>query len=163
MPYAPFTTLGTDDVLSRDRLNTYLFQPISLMISPPFASYNKPIGDANITTTSAIFTAVDDTLGNFYLQVSTLGNPVEVGLRAVVSNAGIAGVIFDVEIDGTLWGTNGLAVATSSVAGHQVTASFREIIPMAAGGHDFKLRWKVTAGTGTLVSAYKPQFYVREL
>lgn len=166
MPYNQTMTMTIDDVLSKDKLNTFVFTPIADMISPPFAVYNKPIGEANITTTSTTLTAIDDTLGKFYLQLVTKGNPVEIGVRIAVGNSAIAYTYLDVEIDGVSYTSSSVAMGVfySAVAAAQGVISFREIVsPLAAGTHDFKLRWRVSAGTGTLYAAYKPQFYVREL
>lgn len=158
--------MGIDDILSKDKLNTYVFTPLADIIAPPFAVYNKPTGEATITTTSTTLTAIDDTLGKFYLQITTKGNPVEVGVRIGIGNSGIAYTYIDVEIDGVSYTSSSVATGVfySAVGGAQGIISFREIVsPLAAGTHDFKLRWRVSGGTATLYPVYKPQFYVREL
>lgn len=167
MPVVAQITMGQNDALSKDFLNNYIFTPISQLATPAAAYYSKPSSDPNITTVSTTFGYVDNTLGKFSLQIATTGAPIEMGFRGIASHSvATASVAFDIEVDGVNY-TNGgvLAQGTHPTASGAFTISFREIIPVIAGGiHTFKLVWKVvSAGTGTLVSTHVPSFYVREL
>lgn len=166
MPFAPTTTMGQDDILSKDKINTFILGPLSDLVSPASSIYHRSVGDATLSTVSTTYAAVDDTLGIFYLQITTKGNPVSLDFRAVVSNSTANAVnSFDVEIDGTLFaiGGNGMWIATHASVSGSLAAMLHELIPLGAGVHDFKLRWKVSSGTLTMSSASRPFFAVREI
>lgn len=164
MPFGPTTLLQQDDVMSKDKINTFLLQPMADLIAPPFASYNKPITDPNITTTSATFTPIDAT--NFNLTIVTKGNPVMLTFRAAFLHSTLgATVSFEIFIDGVAYGggANGIAVVNEYVANNILMASFTEIIPIVAGMHTFQMNWRTSVATATILAAQFPQMTVREL
>jgi len=167
MPYAPTTTLANDDVFSKDKINSYILLPLADLISPPAAIYYKPSTDPNLTTASTTMVAMDDTLGNFWLNITSRGNPVLLGFRANVSNSTASAIIrIDIEVDGALYNgsTNGIyQKVLPASAGVLDGVFFQEIMTLAAGSHDFKMRWSVNTGTGTINSLGKTIFFVREL
>lgn len=164
MPFGPTTLMQQDDVMSKDRMNTYVFQPLADIINPPFASYNKPISDPNITTASTTFVDLDAT--NFNLSLVTKGNPVMLTFRGVANHATLAALIaFEITINGSVYGggANGVMGVIQSAANSHMNVSFTEIIPLVAGTYAFKIQWKTSTGTGIFVASYFPQFTVREI
>lgn len=100
---------------------------------------------ANPTTTSATFVDLDD----MEIAMTTDANPVLVLFTGDVYNSNAGQQVFIIiEVDGTTkaeserspqWDTNGYpkTLATSWIG------------TLAAGGHTFKVQWKVSANTGT--------------
>lgn len=164
MPLNPTTLLQQDDVMSRERMNTYVFGPLTDLIHPAQAFYNKPITDPNITTASTSFVALDAT--NFSLTITSKGNPLLLTHRGYVTNASVgAATFFELYINGNPYGggAGGIWAATHSTASAQLNASFTEIINFSAGTYTIQLYWRASAGTSTYVASYYPQFSVREL
>lgn len=164
MPLNPTTTFQQDDVMSKDRMNTYVLRPISDMINPPFAYYNKPITDPALTVTSTSFVPIDAT--NFSLTITTKGNPVLLTARIEGVNNTLAAVsAFEIFINGSAYGggANGIWGINQYVANNIWTMSLSEIIPLAPNTWNFQIYARVSAGTLTMGASYFPQFSVREL
>lgn len=172
MPAITLTTLpifATDETLGWERME----QLRSILYdqgNPPFAIYDRPTTDPNLTTTvtAASFGAMDDTIGKFGLTIVTKGNPVLLGFRGMIThNTATNYAVLDVDVDGALivgGAGSGLLTHYYAATTDYWDATFSHIITgLAAGSHTFKMRWRVTAGTATLQAAHKTQFFVREL
>lgn len=166
MPYGPTTLINQNDVLSKDKINSYILQVLADFISPPMAIYDKSVSDPNLTTASVTFVDMDATVGNFNLAIVTKGNPIEIGFRGEFFNATLGSQnCLEVTINGGAvgGGANGLMWTYQPVASYQYPMSFREVYTLGAGSYNVKMQWRTSAGTVALVSSCKPQFYVREL
>ncbi len=82
-------------------------------------------------------------------------------------------IFFDVLIDDTTYvgGDDGVLRARGSDSADTVSVCFvRLVTGLSAGSHSFKLRWKTSAATATLLAGagtsgkdVHPQFWVREI
>lgn len=167
MPAITLPPFTDTEVLGYDRMQQ-LYTAINDLANPPQAIYDRPVTDPTLNVTSTAFVAMDDTAGKFNLTITTKGNPVLLGFNGTfVHNAAGAYGYLDVELDGSLMvgaGTLGLALHQ-----HAATADYwsfnyqRLIVGLAAGSHTFKMRWRTSAGTWSLLPNNKVQFFVREV
>lgn len=165
MPAISLTVPGENDVMGYEQMYAW-WQAISAQASPPYAIYDKPVADPNKTTTSATFVDIDATAGTFNLTVTTTGNPVEVNIRLnITGNTNGMYAYVDLLIDGTsVSGGNGIMLKQFQGTGEHITmADTRIVSSLSAGPHTFKLQWRVSAGTATLVSAFASHFSVLEI
>jgi hypothetical protein len=146
------------ELVSASLLNSHLRDNLEFLKGPPTALYilNE---SSDYTTTSTSFVNVDGT------KLSLIGF-----CGCVLESAGT--LFFDVEVDAVrTGGDDGLCVVTPTTASQRLNASFFKLIQgLSAGVHTFKLQWKVTAGTATLLAGsgtsngdIHPQFFVREV
>jgi hypothetical protein len=156
------------ELVSASLLNSHLRDNLEFLKGPPTALYTlNESSDYNTTSTS--FVNVDGT--KLSLSITTAGGDVLIGFcGCVLESAGT--LFFDVEVDAVrTGGDDGLCVVTPTTASQRLNASFFKLIQgLSAGVHTFKLQWKVTAGTATLLSGagtsngdIHPQFFVREV
>jgi hypothetical protein len=122
--------------------------------APTFAVYKRTAG--NYTTTSGTFVDVDAT--NLALTITTLARRVRISLVASgLINTVNAFLYVDVDLDGArLGGDNGIIIQRedSAATSRYRNMSFSWITDvLTAASHTFKLQWKVSAGTGTLVGS----------
>ena len=115
------------------------------------ASYTRT--SANYTTTSTSMADVDGT--NLALAITTGAHRCLVSLAATVQCSANTGSTFlTISIDGTdVGGADGLVRWQDLGGGGQsANGSFTFVTDaLSAGSHTFQLRWKVNAGTGTLL------------
>lgn len=135
-------------------------------------SPNKDLVEHNegsdYTTTSTSFVDVDAT--DLSQTLTTTGGNVLVLCQVVVLSGTAANTYFDVDIDGTRFGTaNTLGLATWKVNDANdfgsITLAFI-VDGLSAASHTFKLQWRVSAGTTTMYSTtanYPVIFHVIEL
>lgn len=165
MTYAPLSAFAENDGLTVDRLNQ-VYTAVQRQILFPYKLYDKPTGEANFTTTSTTFVAVDATVDKLNLTITTFGNPVEMLFSGAISNSvANAFTSLDIELDGALIGgaSNTYGGVNSAAASQAYPTTLHRIKVLAAGSHTFKLMWKVTSGTGTLHASSNLQFFVREI
>jgi hypothetical protein len=100
------------------------------------------------TTTST--TIVDMTSGSVAITLTTGACVMLMAAGSVSNSSAGAFVAVSVDLDGGSLGE--FSVCTSATAGAFVPFGFSLALAIAAGAHTFKLRWRVSAGTGTLNS-----------
>ena len=164
MPYVNLATFADNDALTLDRMNG-MITAINVASAFPSVYYEKPFGDANLTTNSTTFVAVDDTAGRFNQTIVTQGNQVLVTVNAVVSNNTLAAnTRITLEVNGTvLFSGNPIWLATQFVANHQIPVAFERLLTLPAGSNNVRLRWSGSAGITTLYSANSPMMWTREV
>ena len=163
----PHTFVGGELVTSttmngmRDNLNA---------LKSPAYGYSLADESADYTTTSTSFVDVDGAGTAFELTITTAGGGVMVGFSGGVTTNGANAFFFNVMVDGADHiPDDGLTVGLQGTTFGPVGWTYL-ITGLAAGVHVFKLRWKVSGGTGTLwVGAgtasrdIHPQFWVMEI
>lgn len=166
MPAIILPAFGDGEVLGYDRV-TQLWQAINDLANPPSAIYDKNTADPNLTVTSTSFVDMDATVGKFNLTIPVKGNPVLVGFSGVFTQSSAGAFTYlDIMVNGALrsGGSLGLYLHQHAVTSDYWAFSMAYIVSgLSAGNNTFKMNWKVSAGTTTLQSATKPQFFVREL
>lgn len=129
------------------------------------ARYQRTTGD--YTTTSTSFVDVDAT--NMALTITTGARRCLVGLTGTVANSSAGATnMFDVDIDGVRQGgTFGIMTDRTPSATYRQNASFTYLTDLlTAASHTFKLQWRTTAGTLTMLAAAAsevPTFWVQEM
>ena len=169
MPAIILPAFADGEVLGYDRVSQ-LWAAINDLANPPSAIYDKNTADPNLTTTSTTFVDMDATVGKFNLTIPVKGNPVLVGFNGTFTH-GTAGsyMYLDLLINGTLrsgGGASGLGLYLHqfAVTTDYWSFSFAYLVSgLSAGNNTFKLNWRTSAGTVSLQSGVKPQFFVREL
>ena len=165
MPAITLTVPGDTDVMGYEQMYAW-WQAISAQAAPPYAIYDKPTTDPNKSTTSTTFTDIDATANTFNLTVTTTGNPVQISTRLNITG-GTNGmyVYIDLLIDGTsVSGGNGIMVKQFQGATEYMTFSTTLLnSALGAGPHTFKLQWRVSNSTATLVSTFMNHFSVLEI
>lgn len=160
-------TWQADTLVTAADLNTELKDNLNTLKSPASAHFEANEA-SDYTTTNTTFVDVDGTNGKFLLTLTTLGGDVMVHFSGTVL-PGSGRVFFDVWVDGSpSAGDDGIAVTSNNTV---TPVSFTRLITgLSANSHTFALRWKVSAGTGTLyagagtaTSDVHPQFWVREV
>lgn len=163
-------TWGVDQLVTASDLNTQLRDNLNALKTPPSAHYEGNQG-SDYTTASASFADVDGT--NLALTITTKGGDVFVGFQGSVEHSTSGAVFFDVLIDGTTYvgGDDGIVRVRGVDAADTLPVNFVRLVPgLSAGSHSFKLRWKTSAATATLLAGagttnkdVHPQFWVREI
>lgn len=164
MPATNLTVPGDTDVIGYETLYAW-WQAITAQASPPYAVYDKPTTDANKTTTSTTFTDLDATAGTFNLTVTTSGNLVQTNLRLNLTHGTNGAYVYvDVLIDGvSISNGNGILIKQAQGTAEYFTLSTTFLTSLAAGSHTFKVQWRTTGGTATLVSTFMNHFSVLEI
>jgi hypothetical protein len=120
-------------------------------VVPTSASYSRTAGDYG-SLTSASFADVDST--NLSLTITTGARRVMIAVAARGSMDAVNRALYlDVDLDGSrLGGTDGVVVNQAYTAGAILNMSFTYITDaLSAASHTFKLQYKVSTGTGTLM------------
>ena len=156
------------ELVSASLMNQHLRDNLEFLKTPPTGLYilNE---SSDYTTTSTSFANVDNV--KLALSIISAGGDILVGFcGTVLQNGGT--VFFDVEVDGTRTGSDdGLVALTPGAATNRGNITFFKLIQgLAPGTRNFKLQWKVNAGTATLFAGagtsngdIHPQFFVREV
>ncbi len=118
---------------------------------------------SDYTTTSATFVDVDATEGKGKHTIVTEGGWIEIVLTIVI-NQSAGNTLFDIEMDGASIGNGSDGIAYENSSGNRCTLCVRWRVKPSAASHNFVLRWRVTAGTGTIYAGttYGGFFGVRE-
>lgn len=166
MPAIVLPAFANGEVLGYDRVSM-LWGAINDLANPPSAIYDKNTADPNLTVSSTSFVDMDATVGKFNLTIPVKGNPVLVGFSGVfTTNTAGAYTYLDIMVNGALrsGGSLGLFLYQHATTADYWPMNFAYIISgLSAGNNTFKMNWKVSAGTSSLQSSTKPQFFVREL
>jgi len=162
-------TWSSEPLTSTD-LNTHLRDNLEALKDPPSA-WVVLDEDADYTTTSTVFVAVDDT--TLSLTIITNGGDVLAGFMGSFRHLAPNRIALDIDVDGNPHaGDEGIITFIPSGTGIGASAqSFVRLIPgLAAGSHTFKLQWRTASGTATLHAGagvthgnVHPQFWVREV
>lgn len=153
----------TSETLTSTDLNTYVRDNQNHIKNRLDAQDSYSGNTSNYTTTSTSFVDIDAT--NLKLTITTNGGTVLIGFSGdFQQNSVDDDIVLDIDID-----------SSSGTSGHIITRNFDVIntrtYPMtfvfkkeglSAGSHIFKVQWKVTGGTGTLLGTY-PHFWVQEI
>lgn len=161
---------NTGDVIGATEWNTYLSDNDAYHFNGRPGQVIKRDNGATYTTTSASFVAIDGT--NLSITKTINSGKVLISFCGVTTGSGAAAITFDIDIDGTRYGsagTDGIAATQGSVA--PLTVSFCIIADgLSVGSHTFKIMWKTSAGTASLYSGngtggadYIPAFSVEEI
>lgn len=174
MPTFTPRTWTPGEIVTAALLNTELRDALNTLKDPPTAHFEAD-QVSDYTTTSTIFTDVDNTAGRFNLTIETTGGDVMVGFIGSVrisTTTGDDNVWFNIMVDANdLIPDDGFAVYSPQDA-YVVPVGFVYLVTdLSAGSHSFKLRWKVIsgrtatlyAGAGTANFNVHPQFWVREV
>jgi hypothetical protein len=128
-------------------------------------SRDGPITSGNKTTTSTTFVDVDAT--DFSITITTGAKRVLVGFVGAVQTNATAIVSLDIDIDGSRQGGDFGLTRTSMATTVANNMSFTYMsAALTAASHTFKLQWRTTAGTATLLSTTTnaaASFWVMEL
>jgi hypothetical protein len=115
------------------------------------AGRDGPITSANKTTTSTTFVDVDAT--DFSITLTTAAKRVLIGFVGAVQTNATAIVSLDIDIDGSRQGGDFGLTRTSMATTIANNMSFTYMSDtLTAASHTFKLQWRTTAGTATLLS-----------
>ena len=171
--YTPKTWAYREPILDW-KLNQQMRDNLDYLYERPRAIITKDGSGADYTTTAVSNEPIDDTV--YSVLVVTTGGLVEVNLLGAVYNATAAQtVFFDVLIDDAFWASSGLSIPnTSGLWYYRATVVNKismigspYIYPYALppGEHTFKLRWRVSGGTGTFRNnaGTVSQFSVKEV
>lgn len=146
-------TWATNQLVTATDLNGQVRDNLNYLFNRPYAQYKRTSG--NYTTTSTSFVDVDAT--NLNLSLTTKSGVVLFFFQGVSqTDTNGAWAIFDVLVDGVAFGGGWLgygmqAASYRSLAGENYDVTFIGMVAgLSAGSHTFKLRWKVTSGTGIL-------------
>ncbi len=158
-------TWNVGELVTADLLNTHLRDNLNALKDPPTGAVSA---SADYSTTSASFVYVDEpTLA--HTLVTGGGDVLVVFFGAVLHNSAAAAyVALDVEVNGSRLGgaTNGLLYLRVPQNIILPVALTYLHMTLPAGTHTFKLMWRTTAATASLLhssSDYRPQFWVREV
>lgn len=153
------------DLLTSSDFNTHIRDNLLWLKSP--TSDSVTLANA-ITTTSTSF--VDAT--GLTVTMTTSGGNVVVIFTAMASHSGgsTQHPFFDLVVDGASQGGTDGITAKSSTGTVGDNVSFVWVVTgLSSASHTFKIQWKVTSGTGTLLaedssagSKFKPLLYVVE-
>ena len=158
------------ETLTAADMIAYINDNLDALKDPPSDNYEANEG-ADYTTASTTFVDVDAT--GFSLAITTTGGDVMVGFVGSISNsAGVNLMMLNVDVDGgPVAADDGIVVISSTGANYRMNASFTYLVTgLAAAAHTFKLQWKTTAGTATMLAGagtangdIHPQFWAREV
>lgn len=140
----------TGETVTAAKLNLHIRDNLNALFIPNYGNGDYTSG-ANHTTTSTTFAVVDAT--NITFSVTSAGGMYWLGFCGQVFGSTSAVIpYFDIAVDGTRVGdaTIGLCRGSQSTT----AASFTVIAPtvLSAGTRTITLHWRVSTGTGTLVS-----------
>ncbi|HEX3050866.1 MAG TPA: hypothetical protein VHP83_09450 [Aggregatilineaceae bacterium] len=141
-------TWAADELVTATDFNTHLRDNLLALKQPPSQQIVR-LNAASYTTTSTSFVTVDDT--NLKITLTSYGGDVLIWVNATANTNGSYSLMLTVSIDGVDQGpANGLTY----VYGSNVTPLSWVLLVsgIAAGEHSYRLRFRVSGGTGTLLS-----------
>lgn len=126
---------------------------------------------ADYTTTSTSFVDINATTLSLDITVQTGSRGITVEFNPVVFGSGVIAISFEITVDGTpVAGNDGVATLTAPAAAYRVPININAYIPLSAGTYTIRIQWKVSTGTGTLLTGagtangdVHPQLRVREV
>jgi hypothetical protein len=143
-------TWSTGETVTAAKMNLHIRDNLNALFTPNYGNGDYTSG-ANNTTTSTSFAVVDAT--NITFNVTSAGGMYWLGFSGqVFGSTGAVIPYFDIAVDGTRIGDATIGLARGSL-GTGATA-FTVIAPtvLSAGTRTITLHWRVSSGTGTLVS-----------
>lgn len=159
---------------SKTEGNLYHRDNLLALKFPPFAHYITVGHVADYSTTSTSFVDVDAT--NLALSITTTGdgagNPSDVliGLCGTVYSSGASRIYFRILEDGATLNIDGDGLLVSEATGVRPVCFDFLRVNASIGTHIYKLQYKVSSGTGVLLSNAgtsgrdcKCLFYAREI
>ncbi len=171
----PFTTLPTFVAgrFSVDDANTYIRENLEAIKYPPTASYTTVGLTSDYSTTSTSFTDVD--AANMALTITTTGDgaggasDVMIGFCGTLYSSASIRIYLRIAEDGVaLNADDGLLVSEGS--GVRPIGFMFLRANASIGEHTYKLQFKVSSGTGVIISNAgtstrdcRSQFWVREI
>lgn len=161
-------TWVANEGLTAALFNTHIRDNLLALKSPPRGVKN--INEAtDYTTTSTSWAYIDTT--DVSITITTTGGDVTVFWLCNVKGSTSITVYFDLWIDGTpMGGDSGLVAQdiNAGTAGEAIPLIFRTN-GLAAGSHQFRIVWRVSSGTATILAGagtsgadLHPQFSVVE-
>jgi len=164
-------TWVTDQLVTADDLNTEISDQIVALHIPAYAV--AVIDEASdYSTSSTSFVDIDGAGTSLTVTITTAGGPVLIGFMGSAAIAGGYIGFFNVDMDGAdLAPDDGFIAMTGTVQ----NVSFQALLTPTecpAGSHTFKMRYKVSnasgslivsAGAGTSARDIHPRFWVIEL
>jgi hypothetical protein len=148
-------TFVANDRLTKQQLVAALQDNMNALKNPPTALFVSSGYAADISTTSTSFTDVDAT--NLALTIVTTGNgnggpaDIMIGFSGTAYSSASIRIYFRLMVDGVaIDADDGLFLSEAS---DERPVGFLRLHPnVAAGSHTVKLQWKVSSGTGVLLS-----------
>lgn len=171
MTYTAPKTWTAEPLTSAD-MNTFIRDNQIALKDPPTDVIDVEEA-SDLTTTSTSTVDMDAT--NLKLSITTTGGDVLVGFSGSFNLSSVGHFIYlDIyeSVGGAdLFGDDGHIVSTAFTAAKMWHFGFVVCIEgLSAGTHEFKMRWKVSSGTGTFFRAagtgsadVHPQFWAKEL
>jgi hypothetical protein len=149
MAWTTPATWTPGQLVAASDLNTHLRDNLLYLFNGRPKSVIKRDNNANYSTSSTTFVDVDAT--NLAISLAIASGNALVGFMAVTSN----NVQLDIDVDGTRYANgaaDGLVTGqdASSTRGGQSGCVL--VTGLSVASHTFKLKYKVTTGTGTLYS-----------
>ncbi len=141
-------TWAADELVTATDFNTHLRDNLLALKQPPSQQIVR-LNTSSYTTTSTAFVTVDDT--NLKITLTTAGGDVLIWFNAVANTSGAYSLMLTLSIDGVDQGpANGLTY----VYGTGITPLSFVLLAsgISAGEHLYRLRFRVSGGTGTLIS-----------
>jgi hypothetical protein len=160
-------TWSTDELVTAAMLNTHIRDNLNALKAPPTDSYVFDDG-ADWTTTSATFADIDAT--DLAVTITTTGGDVLVHFHGNAQHSGAGERInFNFSVDGVDHAADdGVIYMSGTVI---VPVSFTRLVTgLSAAAHTFKMRWKTSGATATLLAGagtankdVHGQFWAREI
>ena len=144
MPWnTPKTNFADEEILTHTQMNE-IGEDLEYLYDRPSALYES---DTQLLTSSTSFVDMDGT--NLDIAVNTNSGNVLVWFTGALYKSTAGQVYIDLLVDGTSvsTGSDGLFSVYQVNTGRD-SANFAFLVTgLSAGSHDFKLQWKVSAGT----------------
>jgi len=158
-------TWAVDELITATNLNTHLRDNLNALKSPPKDLVD--ISAANYTVGSTSWQDVDAALT---LSLTTAGGDVLVGFVGSISHSSTNNIYFGLEVDSVDYvADDGICMDAPGTVPRTISFVYR-LSGLAAGAYTIVLRWKVSAGTGTMYAGASgagqnvhPQFWAQEL
>jgi hypothetical protein len=143
-------TWATGELVTAAQLNEQVRDNLERVATPNYGNGDYTSG-ANHTTTSATFGNVD--AANITFNITSAGGMYWLGFSSqVFGSTGAVITYFDIAVDGTRIGDATIGLIRSTLGTGATTFTVIAPTVLTSGTRTITLQWRVSSGTGTLVS-----------